>query len=155
MSNTEEEWMNRTLDTSLDDTESINTVKIFDADSIDALLFSEEFIGDEEDDSNISEDLHSNDLEKSNAIVAAFTVVFIFCLFFVELALTILYVLSANTDFQSQIIAHGICKNFSMWQFMENMTESWCDPRIFNRDFKLEFQCPCFVSNMFRNMTVY
>lgn len=37
MSNTEEEWMNRTLDTSLDDSESINTVKIFDADSIDAL----------------------------------------------------------------------------------------------------------------------
>ena len=36
MSNTEEEWMNRTLDTSLDDTESINTVKIFDADSIDS-----------------------------------------------------------------------------------------------------------------------
>ena len=147
--------MNRTLNTSLDDTESINTVKIFDADSIDALLFSEEFIGDEEDDSIISEDLLSNDLEKSNAIVAAFTVVFIFCLFFVELALTILYMLSANTDFQSQIIAHGICKNFSTWQFMENMTESWCDPRIFNRDFKLEVQCPCFVPNMFRNMSVY
>ena len=44
------------------------------------------------------------------------------CLFFVELALTLLYVLSANTDYQSQIIAHGICKNFSTWQFMENMT---------------------------------
>ena len=75
MSNTEEEWMNRTLDTSLEDTESIDTAKIF-----------------------------------------------IFCLFFVELALTILYMLSANTVYQSQIIAHGICKNFSTWQFMENMT---------------------------------
>ena len=90
MSNTEEEWMNRTLDTSLDDTESINSVKIFDADSIDALTSSsEDYIGDNEDDSIISEEVFSNDLEKSNAIVAAFTVVLIFCLFFVELALTI------------------------------------------------------------------
>ena len=81
MSNTEEEWMNRTLDTSLDDTESINTVKIFDADSIDDLpSMSEEYIGDEEDDSIISEDLLSNDLEKTNACVAAFTIVFIFYL---------------------------------------------------------------------------
>jgi hypothetical protein len=120
MFNTEEEWINRTVDTSLDDTESTNTAKIFDADSIDALPLSEEYIGDEED-SIIYCDLLSNDLEKSNALVDAFTVVFIFCLFFVELALTILYVLSANTDFQSQIIAHGICKNFSTWQFMEDM----------------------------------
>ena len=45
MSNTEEEWMNRTLDTSLGDMESINTVKLVYADSVDALpSMSEEYI---------------------------------------------------------------------------------------------------------------
>ena len=107
------------------------------------------------DDDSITSDGPSDDLEKTNAVCAAFTVVFLIILYFFELILMFAYLLSSSTDTQGQMIAQGLCKNFPSWQFMENMTDSWCDPRIFNRDFRLEVQCPCFVRHMFRNMTVY
>ena len=128
----EKEWMNTIIDTYLDGEEAST-----------------------KDSSSKSGEVLSNDLEKMNASVAAFIVVFLFGLFFVEAAATILYMIYTNADHQSQMIAQGLCKNFPTWQFMENMTDSWCDPRIFNRDFRLEVQCPCFVPQMFRNMTVF
>ena len=155
MTNNEDDWINSTIDTSLAETESLTTQVIQnDTLSVEAFSsFDEDEI--EENDSILSDDVLSNDLEKTNAVLAAFAVVFLFGLFFVELACTLLFMIYASGDVQNRIIAHGLCKNFPHWQFVENMTDSWCDPRIFNRDFKLNVQCPCFVPEMFRNMTVY
>ena len=144
MSIYEGEWNDTTIETSLDDTDSINVIN---DDSIGYFpSLDEESIENEETDSTISDDVLINDLEKSNATFAAFTVVIIFSLFFLELAFTLLYMLSVNSvNFQGQIIAHDICKNSYGWEFIVNMTESWCDPRIFDREFRLDVQCPCFV----------
>ena len=154
MSLYEEDWNNTTIETSLDETESVNVIN---DDSIDCFpSLDEEFIENDETDSTISDEVLINDLEKSNATVAAFTVVIIFCLFFLELVFTLLYMLSVNSvNFQGQIIAHGICKNSYGWEFIMNLTESWCDPKIFDREFRLEVQCPCFVPKMRSNNNIY
>ena len=104
---------------------------------------------------SINTEVLSNDLEKNNACCAAFTVVFLIILYFFEFFLMCLYLIFSDRQKQGQMIAQGLCKNFPTWQFMENMTDSWCDPRIFDRDFRLDLQYPCFVPEMFRNMTVY
>ena len=41
------------------------------------------------------------------------------------------------------------------WEFIMNLTESWCDPKIFDREFRLEVQCPCFVPKMRSNNNIY
>ena len=157
MSTSAKDWINNTIETSLDESESI---KIFNDSSVDetdidvysSILEDKNYF--EDCDSIFSEDVLSNDLEKSNAKVAAFTVVIIFFLFFVEMVVTILYMISANSDFQSQMIAHRLCKNFPGWMFLENMTENWCDSKVFNKEFRLEIQCPCFMPPGFqRNFT--
>lgn len=49
-----------------------------------------------------------NDLEKSNAVVAAFTVVGIFSLFFIEIGLTVVFmVIITNGDQLNERIAHS------------------------------------------------
>ena len=59
-------------------------------------------------DSMISEELFINDLEKTNAVVAAFTVVGIFSLFFIEIGLTLVFmVIITNGDQLNERIAHS------------------------------------------------
>ena len=43
------------------------------------------------------------------------------------------------------MIAHGLCKINPNYLLIENQTTSWCDPKIFEKDFKIELQCPCFL----------
>ena len=38
------------------------------------------------------------------------------------------------------MIAHGLCKKNPDFRMIENQTISWCDPKIFEKDFKIE-QC--------------
>ena len=55
-----------------------------------------------------SDEVHINDLEKSNAVVAAFTVVGIFGLFFIEIAFTVVFmVIITNGDQLNERIAHS------------------------------------------------
>ena len=91
----------------------------------------------------------SYDLEKSNAVCAAFTVVFLIILYFFEFLLMCIYLISsAGQNYQGQVIAHQLCSNFPNWRFVENQTSSWCDPKIFDRDFRLDLHCPCFMTDM-------
>ena len=65
---------------------------------------------DEEDtgDSDVSDDLLSNDLEKTNAVVAAFTVVIIFTLFFLEIGATFVFmIIVTHGGQQDMLIAHS------------------------------------------------
>ena len=56
----------------------------------------------------MSSEVHSDDLEKTNAVVASFTVVAIFSLIFLETILTVTFmVYNANGDEQSLRIAHS------------------------------------------------
>ena len=91
--------------------------------------------------------------EKITSFGAISTAVLILFLFFSELLLFCFYVLPGLRENQDQIIAHRLCKNFPSWQFIENMTDSWCSPRVFNREFRVEVQCQCFVPDMVQNMT--
>ena len=92
----------------------------------------------------------SNDLEKSNAVVAAFTVVGIFSLFFIEIGLVVVFmVIITNGDQLNERIAHSelvirnleaghyetfaeLCSGFPQWRMIENTTLSFCDPRKLN-----------------------
>ena len=94
-----------------------------------------------------SEEAPFNDLEKSNAVVAAFTVVGIFSLFFIEIGLTVVFmVIITNGDQLNERIAHSelvfrnleeghdqtfadLCSGFPQWRMIENTTLSSCDPR--------------------------
>ena len=145
MNSVDEDEADQTLETSLSENEGFHPLDKIKFDSVDvpSIILDSEAVDDM--DSIISEDVLSNDLEKSNATIAAFTVVFIFCLFFLELLIGIIFMFSSNSSQQNQVIAHRLCKNFSRWKFIENFTESWCDQRVFNKDFKLDVQCPCFV----------
>ena len=97
----------------------------------------------------MSSEVHSDDLEKTNAVVASFTVVAIFSLIFLETILTVTFmVYNANGDEQSLRIAHSkinagylsflnvmlseFCKISPRWKIIENSTESWCDLRYYN-----------------------
>ena len=52
--------------------------------------------------------VHTADLEKTNAVVAAFTVVAIFCLLFLETVLSVIFMIfNASGDMQSVRIAHS------------------------------------------------
>ena len=63
---------------------------------------------DEDGESMTSDEVHINDLEKSNAVVAAFTVVGIFSLFFIEIAFTVVFmVIITNGDKLNERIAHS------------------------------------------------
>ena len=93
----------------------------------------------------VSEDVLSDDLEKTNAVVAAFTVVAIFSLLLIETFLSVIFmVYNANGDQQSLMIAHSkderylstfnvqcsdFCKISPSWRMIENSTASWCDLR--------------------------
>ena len=151
------------LNNNLDNAEDLAEIyKLNDSDVVNVPLIQQRNLhkynlDDSESDSEetIHSEVLSNDLEKNNACCAAFTVVFLIILYFFEFFLMCVYMISSDRHNQGQMIAQGLCKNFPTWQFMENMTDSWCDPRIFDRDFRLDLQCPCFVPEMFRNMTVY
>ena len=104
---------------------------------------------------SIDSEAPTDDLEKSSASCAASTVVFLIILYMLELLFMCVFLISSDRHNQGQMIAQKLCSGFPAWEFMENLTTSWCDPRIFDRDFRLELQCPCFVPDMFRNMTVY
>ena len=104
---------------------------------------------------SIDSEAPTDDLEKSSASCAASTVVFLIILYMLELLFMCVFLISSDRHNQGQMIAQKLCRGFPAWEFMENLTTSWCDPRIFDRDFRLELQCPCFVPDMFRNMTVY
>ena len=57
---------------------------------------------------SITSEIPINDLEKSNAVVAAFTVVGIFGLFFIEIAFTVIFmVIITNGDQLNERIAHS------------------------------------------------
>jgi hypothetical protein len=49
----------------------------------------------------------------------------------------------------------GVVQELPSWQFNDNITDSWCDPSIFDGDFRQDLQCPGFMPEMVRNMTVY
>ena len=102
-----------------------------------------------------SDEVHINDLEKSNAVVAAFTVVGIFSLFFIEIAFTVVFmVIITNGDKLNERIAHSefiirrriignivaeLCSGFPQWRMIENATLSSCDPRhVRQLDIELE-----------------
>ena len=109
--------------------------------------FSEEEHEDGDRESMTSEEAPFNDLEKSNAVVAAFTVVGIFSLFFIEIGLTVVFmVIITNGDQLNERIAHRefgirnledghyqtvaeLCSGFPQWRIIENTTLSSCDPR--------------------------
>ena len=46
---------------------------------------------------------------------------------------------------QSTMIAHGLCKNLPNFTSIENQTSSWCPPKIFEKDFRVNVHCPCFI----------
>ena len=99
------------------------------------------------DTSSVYDDVLSNDLEKSHACCAAFTVLSLVLLYFSEFVFMCFYlVYSERHNHQGQIIAYNLCKRFPDWRFLENAStvDSWCDSRVFDKDFKLDLQCPCF-----------
>ena len=49
-------------------------------------------------------------MEKTNAVVAAFTVTGLFSLLFIEMVATVMIMFQANTDYPNIRIAHNICK---------------------------------------------
>ena len=117
------EWFNTTVETDLDINLCEDSDSCFDNDPDfleiveDQESFYVEFYGalmvlkeDEEDigDSDVSDDLLSNDLEKTNAVVAAFTVVIIFTLFFLEIGATFVFmIIVTHGGQQDMLIAHS------------------------------------------------
>ena len=49
-------------------------------------------------------------MEKTNAVVAAFTVTGLFSLLFIEMVATVMIMFQANTDYPNIKIAHNLCK---------------------------------------------
>ena len=84
----------------------VQTVSEFSGTENDDYDDDKEEVGDGE--SMTSHVVHTNDLEKSNAVVAAFTVVGIFSLFFIEIGLTVVFmIIISNGDQLNQRIAHS------------------------------------------------
>ena len=114
---------------------------------------SDENHGDTDEDDIIEDMAMNQSSEKTNSSAAVTMAFFIVLLFFSEIFLVMFYcfqVLNMNTN---ELIAHRLCEVFSKLQLTENMTESWCSPSVFNKEFRLEVQCPCFVPQLHHNNT--
>lgn len=125
--------------------------------NIDEAVKDDEEEEDEIEDEN--EDLASLDFEKTHTLCAAFTVVSLIILFIMEFILMAVYLIISNGERtyigfsiktylghqQNKMIAHSLCKNFPNYTNIINNTKSWCEPGIFDEDFRLDLQCPCFL----------
>ena len=89
--------------------------------------------------------------DKISSAAAVSTAAFILFLIFSEIFLVYMYVLPEFRNNPNQIIAHRLCKKFSVWQFIGNMTDSWCSLRVFNKEFRMEVQCRCFAPEFFKH----
>ena len=160
--NSSTEWFNTTVETYLDEKNSSCP---------EDNLSSNDDDPEDDNDSLMSEDVLADDLEKTNAVVAAFTVVIIFTLFFIEVGFTLIFmIIITHEGQQNMLIAHGeiidkvvdnstdsklgLCSQFPQWKMIENSTNSNCDPKIFNQEFSLEVQCPCFLNESKRDQQV-
>ena len=120
-------------------------------------FFEEEYVqltnGDDnnyetEDDDDINSVARNQESDKISSAAAVSTAAFILFLIFSEIFL----LCSPRIHKQpNQIIAHRLCKKFPAWQFIENMTDSWCSPRVFNKEFRMEVQCQCFAPTFFKH----
>ena len=102
-----------------------------------------------EDDDDMFSVARNQESDKISSAAAVSTAAFILFLIFSEIFLVYMYVLPEFRNNPNQIIAHRLCKNFPAWQFIENMTDSWCSPRVFNKEFRMEVQCRCFAPALF------
>jgi hypothetical protein len=103
-----------------------------------------------EDDDDMFSIAKNQESDKISSAAAVSTAAFILFLIFSEIFLVYMYVLPEFRNNPNQIIAHRLCKKFPAWQFIENMTDSWCSPRVFNKEFRMEVQCQCFAPAFFK-----
>ena len=64
---------------------------------------------------------------------------------FIELAAMFAFILYSNGHHQSRAIAQQLCSGFPAWRAAGNSSDSWCQPSIFDTEFRVEVQCPCFL----------
>ena len=103
-----------------------------------------------EDDDDINSVARNQESDKISSAAAVYTAAFILFLIFSEIFLVYMYVLPEFRNNPNQIIAHRLCKTFPAWQFIENMTDSWCSPSVFNKEFRMEVNCQCFAPALFK-----
>ena len=101
-----------------------------------------------EDDDDMYSIARNQESDKISSAAAVSTAAFILFLIFSEIFLVYMYALPEFRFNPNQIIAHWQCKRR---QFSENMTDSWCSPRVFNKEFRMEVQCQCFAPTLFKH----
>ena len=110
-----------------------------------------EGIDEQTDEDFVDDEVARSQASGANSAAAVATTFFLMFLFISEMFLIIFYYLPALSINTNQVIAHRLCKVFSKLKLGENMTDSWCTPGVFNMEFRLEVQCPCFLPKISQN----